>query len=173
MVTTEGLPLAYEAFDGTRADVTTLEEMVELMEKHYEVADRIWVLDRDMVSEENLDYLCEKKARYLVGTPKSQLKSFERELLEQFDWSQVREGVEVKLVAHPDRPQEEQYVLCRNRALRDKEAAMLQRQQERLRKKFEEIDTGLRKRPQRPDKVEQRIGRLLRPAIRWPKRSFR
>ena len=69
MVTTEGLPLAYEVFDGNRADVTTVEEMVELMEKHYGVADRIWVLDRGMVSEENLDYLCEKKARYLVGTP--------------------------------------------------------------------------------------------------------
>ena len=161
VVTTEGLPLAYEVFDGNRADVTTVEEMVELMEKHYGVADRIWVLDRGMVSEDNLDYLCKKKARYLVGTPKSQLKSFERELLEQSDWSEVQAGVEVKLVAHPDRAEQEQYVLCRSQARRDKEAAMLQRQQERLGKKLEQIDAGLRKRPQRPDRVERRIGRWL------------
>jgi transposase len=161
VVTTEGLPLAYEVFEGNRADVTTVEEMVELMENHYGVADRIWVLDRGMVSEDNLDYLCEKKARYLVGTPKSQLKSFGRELLEQSEWSEVQAGVEVKLVAHPDRPEKEQYVLCRSRARRDKEAAMLQRQQERLRNKLEQIDAGLRKRPQRPDRVERRIGRWL------------
>jgi transposase len=161
VVTTEGLPLAYEVFDGNRADVTTVEEMVDLMENHYGVADRIWVLDRGMVSEENLDYLSEKKARYLVGTPKSQLKSFERELLEQSDWSEVQAGVEVKLVAHPDRPEHEQYVLCRSQARRQKEAAMLEGQQQRLRKKLEQIDQGLRKRPQSRDRVERRIGRWL------------
>ena len=71
VVSTEGLPLAYEVFAGNRADVTTVEEMVEVMEKHYGVAERIWVLDRGLVSEENLAYLCQNKARYIVGTPKS------------------------------------------------------------------------------------------------------
>ena len=71
VVSTEGLPLAYEVFAGNRADVTTLQEMVEVMEKHYGVAERIWVLDRGLVSEENLAYLCQNKARYIVGTPKS------------------------------------------------------------------------------------------------------
>jgi len=40
-------------------------------EKQYGAADRIWVMDRGMVSEANLDYLREKGALYIVGTPTS------------------------------------------------------------------------------------------------------
>ncbi len=68
-------------------------------------ADRIWVLDRGMVSEANLEYLRGKGARYIVGTPKSHLKNFALDLLEQGDFCEVRAGVEVKLVKHPDCPQ--------------------------------------------------------------------
>jgi transposase len=82
VVTPEGLPLAYEVFVGNRADVTTVEEFVEAMEKKYGVAQRIWILDRGMVSEENIEFLRAKGARYIVGTPKSQLRQFEKELLE-------------------------------------------------------------------------------------------
>ena len=161
VVSTEGLPLAYEVFAGNRADVTTLQEMVEVMEKHYGVAERIWVLDRGLVSEENLDWLSQKKARYIVGTPKSQLKNFERELLEQTEWQEVQAGVQVKLVTHPDGSNTEKYVLCRSQGRADKEGAMLQAQRQRLRHKLEQIDAGLRKRPQSCDKVERRIGRWL------------
>ena len=161
VVSAEGLPLAYEVFAGNRADVTTLQEMVEVMEKHYGVAERIWVLDRGLVSEENLGWLSQKKARYIVGTPKSQLKSFEREVLEQTDWQEVQAGVEVKLVTHPDGSNREKYVLCRSQGRAGKEKAMLQAQRRRLRGKLQQIDTALRKRPQRCDKVERRIGRWL------------
>ena len=61
-----------------------------------------------MVSEENIDFLRERGARYIVGTPKSQLKAFEAKLLEQEDWKEVKPGVEVKLVVHPDGSPEEQ-----------------------------------------------------------------
>lgn len=74
VVSAEGLPLAYEVFDGNRADVTTLEEIVDAMQEHYGAAERIWVMDRGMVSEENLDYLKDKQAQYIVGTPKARLK---------------------------------------------------------------------------------------------------
>lgn len=82
VVTPEGLPLAYEVFAGNRADVTTVEEIVDLMEAKYGAAERIWAMDRGMVSEDNLDYLRAKRALYLVGTPKGRLKRFEQELLE-------------------------------------------------------------------------------------------
>ena len=119
--------MGYEIFAGNTADVTTVEEMVELMEKKYGMPKRIWVMDRGMVSEENIDFLRERGARYIVGTPKSQLKAFEAKLLEEEDWAEVQPGVEVKLVAHPDGPPEEQYVLCRSSARREKELAMLER----------------------------------------------
>src|SRR5206468_909067 len=46
VVTREGMPVGYEVFAGNRADVTTVEEIVEAMEARYGLAQRIWVMDR-------------------------------------------------------------------------------------------------------------------------------
>jgi len=162
VVTPEGLPIGYEVFAGNTADVTTVQEMVALMEKKYGKPKRIWVLDRGMVSEENIDFLRERGARYIVGTPKSQLKAFEAKLLEQEDWKEVKPGVEVKLMAHPDGSPEEQYVLCRSSARREKELAMLEGQRLRLRAQLDKTHASLVRRPAKePGKIERRIGRWL------------
>lgn len=161
VVTPEGLPLAYEVFAGNRADVTTVEDIVDLMESKYGRAERIWAMDRGMISEDNLDYLRERDALYIVGTPKGRLRKFEKELLEVRDWKQVEPGVEVKLVDHPDREGQEQYVLCRSLARHEKEAAMLNRQRDRLRTKLLQIDASLKKRKAKPDPIERRIGKWL------------
>ena len=81
-MTRDGFPLGYEVFDGNRTDVTTVEEIVETMEERYGKANRIWVMDRGMISEDNLEWLREGGRRYLVGTPRSELKQWERELVE-------------------------------------------------------------------------------------------
>lgn len=85
----EGMPLGYQLFTGNRSDVTTLEEIVEQIERRYGKANRIWVLDRGMVSEENVRFLKQEQRRYIVGTPKAMLKRFEGELRAR-DWQQVR-----------------------------------------------------------------------------------
>lgn len=162
VVTPEGLPIGYEVFAGNTADVTTVEEMVELMEKKYGKPKRIWVLDRGMVSEENINLLRERGARYIVGTPKSQLKAFQAQLLDEQDWTQVQPGVEAKLVAHPDGDGSEQYVLCRSSARREKELAMLDRQRERLRAQLEKTHESLQRAPAKDSgRIERRIGRWL------------
>jgi len=162
VVSPEGLPLAYEVFAGNRADVTTVEEIVGAMEARYGQAGRIWVMDRGMVSEENIAFLRARNARYIVGTPKAQLRRFERQLLEKEDWAEVVPGVEVKMIAHPDGAGAEQFVLCRSAARKDKEAAMLRGQFERLLGKLQEIDRGLRMRPGRDaGAIERRVGRWL------------
>jgi transposase len=156
----EGLPLAFEVFDGNRADVTTTEEMVLTMESKYGKANRIWVMDRGMVSEENIEFMQDRGARYLIGTPKSMLRKFERELLAK-DWEEVHPGVEVKICASPE-GKDETFVLCRSEGRKDKEAAILNRFVSRLEaglnKLKEQADLGkLRDR----QKAERRIGRLL------------
>jgi transposase len=162
VVTPEGLPIGYEVFAGNRADVTTVEEMVELMEKKYGQPNRIWVMDRGMVSEENIEFLRERQARYIVGTPKSQLKAFEAQLLEKENWAEVQEDVEVKLVVHPDEGTDERYVLCRSSARRQKEAAMLELARKRLRAQLDKTHASLQKRPARDaGQIERRIGRWL------------
>ena len=162
-VSPEGLPLAYEVFAGNRADVTTVEDIVRVMEEKYGQAKRIWVLDRGMVSEENLEFLRQHHAQYIVGTPKAQLRRFEAALLENQDWKQVRPGVEVKLPPHPDGQGREQFVLCRSQARREKEKAMPARQEERLWQKLLEIHQSLQKKPTPADQIERRVGK-------WPGR---
>lgn len=162
VVTPEGLPIGYEVFAGQRADVTTVEEMVEMMEEKYGQAQRIWVMDRGMISEDNLDFLRDRQARYIVGTPKSQLRGFEGHLAQQENWAQVQEGIEVKLVPHPDGGSDEQYVLCRSSARRQKEAAMIELARQRLRGQLDKTHTTLQKRPARdPGRIERRVGRWL------------
>jgi len=142
VVTPEGLPLAYEVFDGNRADVTTVEEIVKAMEKKYGQARRTWVMDRGMVSEENLEKLRARGATYLVGTPKAMLRKFELTLTEK-DWSEIRPGVEVKLCAAPDGTAET-YVLCRSTARREKETAIRQRFRKRLEKGLARLQESAR-----------------------------
>ena len=57
VTTREGLPLAFEIFDGNRVDVTTTKEMVQIMEAKYGKANRVWVMDRGMVSENNIEFM--------------------------------------------------------------------------------------------------------------------
>jgi hypothetical protein len=162
VVTPEGLPLGYEVFAGNTVDVTTVEAMVTLMEAKYGQARRIWVMDRGMVSEENIDFLRQRQARYLVGTPKKQLKTFQTQLLAPQDWVEVQPGVEVKLLAHPDGGPAEQYVLCRSAARREKEAAMIQLQRARLRAQLDQTHATLQRHPAKdPGVIERRIGRWL------------
>ena len=162
VVTPEGLPLAYEVFDGNRTDVTTVEEMVETMRTKYGHERRTWVMDRGMVSEENLDMLRDAKANYLVGTPKSMLKHFERDLLEQ-DWEQVAPEVEVKLRPSPG-GDNETFVLCRSRGRIEKERAMREKQRLKLEAELGKlkarIDADTRALRNRST-AERRVGRLF------------
>jgi len=84
-------------------------------------------MDRGMVSEANIAFLRERKARYLVGTPKSWLRHHEATLLEQTDWQQVQDGLEVRLVKHPTARQTKNTSYAQHRPS-GKERAMLQRQ---------------------------------------------
>ena len=162
VVTAEGLPLAYEVFDGNRADVTTVEEIVEVMREKFGQERRVWVMDRGMVSEDNLEALRKCGASYLVGTPKSMLRRFERQLLEG-DWERIEPGVEVKICQAPDDTQET-FVLCRSPQRREKERAMRQRQINGLEEGLARLKAAV-ERPARAlrdrDRANQRLGRLF------------
>ena len=121
VVTEDGFPLGYEVFAGNTHDSKTVKTVIESLEKKYGSLNRVWVMDRGMVSEENLKYLRERGGQYIVGTPKQMLRAFEQHLTEQ-DWTQAQEGVEVKLVPAPDG--DETFILARNADRREKELAM-------------------------------------------------
>ncbi len=160
VATREGFPIAFEVFDGNRPDVTTTQEMVQMMEAKYGQANRIWVMDRGMVSEENLEFMRKVGARYLVGTPKVMLKKFEQQLFEQ-NWEAVQPDVEVKLCCSPEGT-DEIFVLCRSQGRKEKENAILNHFLTRLESQLDHLarqaETGKLRDKQ---KVERRIGRLL------------
>jgi transposase len=158
VVSKEGFPLGYEVFAGNRADVTTVADIVEKVETQYGSVGRIWVMDRGMISEENLEYLRSGGRRYIVGTPKGQLKHFERELLKA-DWQQVRQGLEVKLCPSPDG--EESFILCRSTARALKEKQIHERFEKRIEKGLTKLVESCWKRKQRVGAIERRVGRLL------------
>jgi transposase len=158
IVNIDGFPLSYETFDGDRADVTTLETVMRMVERKYGQARRVWVFDRGIVSEANLAALRRRGGHYLVGTPRSKLRTVERALLEG-SWTQVRDDVEAQLVPMPGGT--ETYVLCRSTARREKERAIRRRFSTRLEEALQRLEhrmaTGrLKDRP----KIERALGRL-------------
>ena len=158
IVNSEGFPFSYETFHGNRADVTTLETILRMVERKYGKARRIWVFDRGIVSEENLAAIHKRDGQYLVGTPRSQLKRFEAELLKH-DWVRVRPEVEVKQVAVP--AGEETYILCRTEGRKEKEKAIRQRfstrMEDALKRLEKSIATG---RLKDRNKMERRLGKI-------------
>ncbi len=161
VVTREGMPLGYEIFPGNTTDVTTVQQIVAGMEARFGKAQRVWVMDRGMVSQENVTWLNQTGRRYVIGTPKAELKRFAKQIADSADWRHIREDVEVKLCPGPDG--DETFLLCRSAARVDKERAM----HERFKAHIEQALASLERRIQKASKpldrsaIERQIGRLL------------
>ncbi len=176
-----GMPLGYEVFAGNTADVTTVEHIVTTMERRYGKSDRVWVMDRGMVSEANLAFLRGGGRRYIVGTPKSMLKKFEQQLLTE-DWHTIRDGLEVKLCTAPREAAAaeaaeadtspavastsvattpETFILCRSRDRAKKEGAIVQRSEDHIADRLKSMAARCEKQKRQPMKVEREVGRLL------------
>jgi transposase len=158
IVNSEGFPFSYETFDGNRADVTTMETILRMVERKYGKARRIWVFDRGIVSEENLAAIRKRDGQYLVGTPRSQMKQLEAELVKD-DWTRVRPEVEVKKVAIPQG--EETYVLCRTAGRKEKEQAIRKRFSNSMEKALKGLEKTIALgRLKDRNKMERRLGKI-------------
>lgn len=131
IVTPEGFPLSYEVLSGNTADSTTLSDMLTRIEQRYGKANRIWVMDRGIPTEDSLAKMRTMGASYLVGTPKGRLNKLEQRLLEQ-PWAKVRDGVQVKRLACDD----DVYILAQSDARINKERAM---RRKRLRRYWQRL----------------------------------
>ncbi len=164
VVTPDGFPLYHEVFAGTTNDAVAFPEIVQTMESRFGAARRVWVLDRGIASQANLDFLRERGQSYLVGTPRSQLGAFEAELCTQ-DWNRIREAVEVKCVQRDGQA----YVLARSKPRRAKERAIRRRQLLGWHRDLKKLAARVRAgRLKDADKALEQIGRLRE---RWPAAS--
>jgi len=161
VVTQDGFPLYHEVFTGNLNDGVAFPRIVATMEGRFGTARRVWVLDRGIATEGNLEFLRERNQSFLVGAPRSDLSGFEAELATR-DWHEIREEVEVKAV----RRGEQTYVLARSRRRRAKERAIRRRQLLGLHRDLKRLAwTVSSGRLKDADRVQQRVGRL---AERWP-----
>jgi transposase len=136
VVTTDGLPMAYEMLPGNTADCTTLRMFLAKIQDLYGRARRIWVMDRGIPTEAVLAEMRESDppVQYLVGTPKGRLSRLEKHLVDK-PWVEAREGVQVKLL-----PQDgEVYVFAESLDRVAKERAMRRRQLKWLWKRLREL----------------------------------
>jgi transposase len=133
IVTPEGFPLSYEVMSGNTADSTTLSDFLDRIERRYGHANRIWVMDRGIPTEDSLAKMRSIGASYLVGTPKGRLSKLEQSFLGQ-PWARVRDGVQVKRLA----TEEDVYVLAQSDARIDKERGM---RRKRLRRYVDRLQT--------------------------------
>jgi transposase len=161
VVTREGIPLGYELFAGNTSDVTTVQEVVESMEQRFGKANRVWVMDRGMVSAENIAWLNSTGRRYVIGTARAELKRWSKQLAEKTAWRQIREDVEVKICSGPDGS--ETFLLCRSASRMEKEKAMHERFSQRIEAGLLSLARRIEKSQTLLDraKLERQIGRLL------------
>ena len=136
IITPEGLPLTYEVLSGNTADKTTLRDFLKKIESQYGKADRIWLMDRGIPTEEVLEEMrtSDPPIHYLVGTPKGRLTKLEAELL-PLEWQRAKDGVDVKLLPR----QGELYVLARSNDRVAKERTMRRRQLKKLWARLKEL----------------------------------
>lgn len=137
IVTPEGFPLAYEVMAGNTADNTTLQGFLKKIEAQYGRAERIWVMDRGIPTEDVLEDMrrSDPPVYYLVGTPRGRLSRYEKALTDK-PWHKVREGVNVKLLPQDN----EVYVLAQSRDRIHKERSMRRRQLKRLWKRLHQLE---------------------------------
>lgn len=151
IVTPEGFPLAYEVLAGNTADNTTLDDFLAKIEARYGKANRTWVMDRGIPTEETLAKMRggEAPVSYLVGTPKGRLSRLEQAFLGQ-PWQRVRDAVRVKLLDRDG----ELYILARSDGRVNKERAMRRRRLKRLWRRLAE----LRQKTQSRDQLLIKLG---------------
>jgi transposase len=160
IVTPEGYPLAYEVLAGNTQDKQTLRSFLEKIEKLYGKADRIWVMDRGIPTEEVLGEMraSTPPVHYIVGTPKGRLTKLEKRFLEQ-DWEEVRPGVEVKDLEETG----EHYILARSAKREGKERSMRKRRLKKLWKRLGQIRAS---KEQSRDELLMRLGAAKKEAGR-------
>lgn len=154
VVTKRGLPFGYQIFSGNQGDAPSLKKIIAKMEEMYGKADRVWVIDRGVASEKNLEILREHGAFYLVGTPRSLLKQYERHLVDQRDWEIIKEGITAKIVSSPG-GSSEVFILCKSLSRSQKEEAIHIKFQKKMEDGLEKL-----KKEKNERRLFERLGRL-------------
>ena len=158
IVTREGFPLAHYTLAGNTRDVQTVKKVITEVEKRFGAAQRIWVMDRGMISKETLAFLSKPQRKYLLATRRSELARFQKHL-SQGKWQTL--AGHAAIVVKPIKRGQVAYLLARSRPRRQKERAIRRRQRRALARALRQLQqTVAQGRLKSRDKILERIGRL-------------
>ncbi len=95
----DGLPIGYELFNGSKAEVKTLLESLELWEKNIDIQSVCFVGDRAMMSDANLAKLEAKGYSYVIASKlRTMPKVLQQELLSEANYTPTVIGEELAWV---------------------------------------------------------------------------
>jgi len=158
VVTRDGFPLAHLTFAGNTQDLQTVETIVTTVEKRFGKSQRVWVMDRGMISEESLAFLSKRGRRYLLATRRGELAAFQEELC-RGRWQRLDDNPEVQVQLL--RRQRVYYLLARSKPRRQKERAIRRRQRRGLARALKKLAQVIAKgKLKKRDKILERVGRL-------------
>ena len=83
-ITTEGYPFYWKVYEGNTPDVTTVEDFADNISKLFGVTDFVFVFDRGMVSQDNIDYIEEKGYRFISAIDRNEIRTSTPVDIEQF-----------------------------------------------------------------------------------------
>jgi transposase len=167
VVTREGFPLAHYTLPGNSQDVQTVEKIVKAIEKRFGKSQRVWVMDRGMISQETLAFLGKSGRHYLLATKRSALAAFQNDLRSP-GWQRLPDReVDIKLLKR----RRVHYLLARSEPRRQKERAIRRRQRRGLARDLKKLQSRVAQgRLKKRDKIAEAIGKLKE---RYPKaRAF-
>jgi transposase len=158
IVTREGFPLAHYTLAGNTQDVQTVKKVVTAVEKRFGTAQRIWVMDRGMISAQTLAFLRKSERKYVLATRRSELTRFDKQL-SQGKWQALEAHAEI--VVQQIKRGKVTYLLARSRPRRQKERAIRRRQRRALARALRQLQQTIAQgRLKSRDKILERIGRL-------------
>ncbi len=155
----EGFPLAHRTWTGNTQDLQTVKKIVTDIETRFGKSNRVWVMDRGMISKDALAFLSQRGRRYLLSTRRHALAKFQSSLESRRDWQRLADNpeVEVKLLKRG----KIHYLLARSKSRRGKERAMRRRQRRAFAKRLKKLhDRVAQGRLKKRDTILEAIGRL-------------
>ena len=164
VVTREGFPLAHYTWPGNTQDLQTVQRIVTAIETRFGKTNRVWVMDRGMISDDALEFLNAPGRRYLLATRRHALTPFQEDLRRP-GWQRLPDhpDVEVKLLQRA----EVYYLLARSKPRRAKERAIRRKQRRGLAKALKKLHARVTQgRLKKRDKILEAVGRLKE---RFPK----
>ena len=167
----DGFPKAHEIFDGNTQDRSSLDQMLDVLEKRMgQQPGATVIVDRGMAFEENLKQIRDRGLHYLVAGRQAERNQWFDELENDHGWEEVRREpsprnpfqqksrVEIKR----QQKGEVVYILCRSEGREEKDRAIREKQEAKLlvdlRKLQQRVVHG---RLKEENKIQRSIGRLL------------